>query len=192
MKFTLVRHGEVEEPAPGLAMTGHDDPALTAHGRRQAASLANELFGGIDRGASFDALFTSPLRAARTTAEALSAVLDTGDPRTMPALSTLTPELLPQDGDLSALVAIQERAWSLLESLKQELEAQANVIMVTHELTIRALVCRALSLPLEDMQRFEIDPASMTVIEFRVQGQRERTIIASLNETCHLEQSKPV
>jgi probable phosphoglycerate mutase len=188
VRFTFVRHGEIEEPAPGLAETGHDDPALTAHGRRQAAAIASELFEALDRGTAYEAIYTSPLRAARTTAEALAAVLDIGEPRVAHELSTLTPEVLPADGGTEALQALQERAWSAVQSLKERFEAQSNIVIVTHDLTIRSLVCRALEMPLEEMHRFDLEPASLTTIEFRIQGQRERTIIVNLNETCHLEQ----
>lgn len=187
MKFTLVRHGDVEEPRPGLAETGHDDPTLTAYGRRQAAALANELLGALERGEQVEALYTSPLRSARTTAEALSAVLDVGEPRVASELGTLTPEVVPE-GDTSAAAAIQERAWALLLGLKEQFEQRATVVLVTHELTIRALVCRALEMPLSDMFRFELEPASLTTIEFRLQRDgRERTLIAALNDTCHVE-----
>jgi broad specificity phosphatase PhoE len=186
MKFTLVRHGEVEEPTPGLTDIGHDDPALTFYGRRQGAALARELMEAIERGEQIEALYTSPLRAARITAEALSAVLDVGDPRVASELTTLTPEIVPAD-DVSAVEAIQERAWSLLLNLKEQFEQRSTVVMVTHELTIRALVCRALEMSLADMRRFELSPASLTTIEFRVQRDRERTIIAALNDTCHVE-----
>ena len=187
MKFTLVRHGEVEEPRPGLSEIGHDDPALTAYGRRQAAALANELLGALEQGATIEALYTSPLRAARGTAEALSAVLDVGDSRVASELSTLTPEVVP-DGDTSAVAAIQERAWGLLLELKEQFEQRSTVVLVTHDLTIRALVCRALDMSLEDMNRFELEPASLTTIDFRLQRDgRERTLIAALNDTCHVE-----
>jgi broad specificity phosphatase PhoE len=187
MKFILVRHGEVEDPRPGLSETGHDDPTLTAYGRRQAAALARELMDALDAGEQIEALYTSPLRAARTTAEALSAVLDVGDPRVASELATLTPEVLPE-GDTSAVEAIQQRAWDLILGLKDQFEQRATVVLVTHDLTIRALVCKALEMQLADMFRFELDPASLTAIEFRLQRDgRERTLVAALNDTCHVE-----
>jgi probable phosphoglycerate mutase len=186
MKFTLVCHGEVEEPRPGLSEMGHDDPGLTPMGRRQATALARELLGAIERGEHIEALYTSPLRAARTTAEALSAVLDVGEPRVASELTTLTPEVLPE-GDTSAVAAIQERAWGLLLDLKEQFDPRSTVVLVTHALTIRALVCRALEMALEDMRRFTLEAASLTTIEFRLQRDRERTLIAALNDTCHVE-----
>jgi broad specificity phosphatase PhoE len=141
--------------------------------------------GDVGHGSEIEALYTSPLRAARGTADALSAVLGAGDPLIAPELSTLMPEVLPE-GDYSALEALQERAWSFVLGLKEQYEQRSTVVLVTHELTIRALVCRALDMRLEDMHRFDLAPASMTTIEFRLQRDRERTLIASLNDTCHL------
>ena len=186
MKFTLIRHGEVEDARPGLAEIGHDDPALTPYGRRQAASLAKEILGTIEHGAKVEALYTSPLRAARMTAEALSAVLDVGEPRVASELTTLTPEVVPQN-DTSAVEAIQAQAWAFVTGLKPQFEQPSTVVLVTHELTIRALVCKALEMPLSDMSRFELEPASITTIEFRLQRDRERTLVAALNDTCHVE-----
>ena len=92
----------------------------------------------------------------------------------MPELATLTPEVLPE-GDYSAVEAIQERAWNLLLNLKEQHEQTSTIVLVTHDLTIRALVCRALEMQLADMRRFDLAPASMTTIEFRLQRDRERT-----------------
>ncbi len=186
MRFTLVRHGEVEEPRPGLSQIGHDDPPLTALGRRQADALATELQGAITRGTTVEAVYSSPLRAAMETAETIARDLEVDAPRRASELTTLTPEVVPSD-DHTALEALQTQAWSLIEALKQEHDERATVVLVTHELTIRALVCRALSMALDDAYRFALDPASLTTIEFRLQGQRERILIANLNETCHLE-----
>jgi broad specificity phosphatase PhoE len=187
VRFTLVRHGEVAEPRPGLSEIGHDDPPLTAMGLRQAEALAAELRAAIARGAVIEALYSSPLRPAVETAEVIARDLDLTTPRMAAELATLTPEIVPANSDLEGLTALQERAWSLIEALKQEHDERSTLVLVSHELTIRALVCRALSMPLDDAHRFALDLASLTTIEFRLQGQRERTLIAQLNETCHLE-----
>jgi broad specificity phosphatase PhoE len=186
VKVVLVRHGEVEDPRPGLAEIGHDDAPLTPHGRRQAAALAKQLMEELERGERIEALYTSPMRAARTTAEALSAVLDVGEPRVLSELTTLTPEVVPQ-GETAAMAALQDQAWRLVLDLKQRHEQLSTLILVTHDLPIRALVCRALEMPLEDMFRFDLEPASLTTIEFRLQRDRERTLIAGLNDVCHIE-----
>jgi probable phosphoglycerate mutase len=187
MKFTLVRHGEVESARPALDGGRENDPGLTSFGRRQAAALANELMAEMERDGRIEAIYTSPLRAARTTAEALSAVLDAGDPRVAAELTVLSPSGRA-DGDLPDVEAVQERAWRFLLDLKAQYDQRSTVILVTDDLAIRALVCKALDMPLESMSRFQVDPASLTTIEFRLQrDNRERTLIAALNDTCHVE-----
>ncbi|MBW3655638.1 MAG: histidine phosphatase family protein [Gemmatimonadetes bacterium] len=63
----LVRHGETEWNHAGL-LQGTADIPLNAAGRAQAAALAKGL-----EGVDFDAAFTSPLRRARDTADAIVA-----------------------------------------------------------------------------------------------------------------------
>jgi probable phosphoglycerate mutase len=71
----LVRHGQTASSAR-LAYSGHTDVALTAHGREQAALAARRL---ADLGV--DGVFTSPLRRAHDTAQAIADV--TGAPLTV-------------------------------------------------------------------------------------------------------------
>ena len=67
--FFFLRHGETEPNRLGLA-TGVTDVALNAAGRQQAEAAAQALAG---RG--IDAIFSSPLKRARDTAECVAQVL---------------------------------------------------------------------------------------------------------------------
>ena len=185
MRFMLVLHGETEEPRPGLEATGHNDSPLSAIGRRQASAIAMVLEEASQGRERFEAVYTSPLQAASETAVTIADSL--GLATTLPAaeLITITPELLPEDGAVDAVAVLQERAWSLIEALKTRHDPASTLVLVTHELGIRAVVCRALGMPLTDLRRFRLEPASMTVIEYRT-APRERTLLAGLNETCHL------
>jgi ribonuclease H / adenosylcobalamin/alpha-ribazole phosphatase len=183
MKFVMVLHGEVEQDPLAHAALGHDDPPLSDLGKRQAAAVATELQS--DTG-SLIVITSSPLRATRETASLIADELGVAAPHVREELATLTPEVLSEDGSLDALALIQERAWSVIEEAKTQLQPDATLVLITHELTIRALVCRALSMPLEEMRRFGLQPGSTSTIEWRLQP-RERTLIASLNEVCHLE-----
>jgi len=182
MKFVLVLHGEVEANPLAHAAAGHDDPPLSALGRRQAEAVAAELRSGSDN----TTVLCSPFRAAREAASLIADALGVAPPQPRAELATLTPEVLPEDGALDALAVIQERAWSVIEDAKSRLDPVATLVLVTHELTIRALVCRALSMPLQEMRRFALQPGSTSTIEWRTKP-RERTLIAALNEVCHLE-----
>ena len=181
MKIVFVCHGEVE-PRSGLPDFGHDVPPLSELGRRQAAALAAGLASRQPA-----AVYASPLRPALTTAELIAAALGLDAPSPSAAFTTLTPEVLPDGGSVGAeaLHALQTQAWSAVEALKGLHPAEANLVVVSHVLPIRAVVGRALSLPFADLWRFAVEPASLTTIEFR----GVRTLLAGLNDTCHLSPS---
>jgi broad specificity phosphatase PhoE len=184
LRVTLVCHGETSEQTP---QSDHRDSALSlsAHGRRQVRALAREIASLAEEGAGIAELHTSPERASIETAAEIARSLGVGEATVNKDLSAPGPESLRGDAGLDALSAIQERAWSLVEALKEKHEPTAIVVLITDELTIRAVVCRALSMPLTEMKRFFLEPASLSTIEFR----GPRTLIACLNETCHLDPS---
>ena len=175
MKVTLICHGET-------AGGGR----LSAAGRLQVAALAREIAALREHGAEIVELQTGPQPASVETAAEITEALGLGEAPVNAALAG------PPDGDfldpnaLRALTDRQERAWSLVEAQKDKHEATSTALLVTDELMVRVVVCRALSLPLSEMQRFCLEPASLTTIEFR----GPRTLIAVLNETCHLEQAE--
>jgi ribonuclease H / adenosylcobalamin/alpha-ribazole phosphatase len=182
LRFVLVLRGEVEADPLAHAAVGHDDPPLSALGRRQAEAVAAEL----EADAGLVTVMSSPFRAAREAASLIAESLQVAAPEPRDELATLTPEVLPENGALDAVEAIQARAWTVIEDAKAQLEPNTTVVLVTHELTIRALICNALSMPLEEMRRFALQPGSISTIEWRLQP-RERTLVGSLNEVCHLE-----
>ena len=185
MRFTLVRDGETEEPRPGLESIGHDDSPLSALGRQQAEAMASALREASDRGERFEAVYTSPLRSTSETATTIADALGIVDTARADELITITPEVLPEDGAFDAVEALQTQAWQLIETLKTRHDPASTLVLVTHELVVRALVCKALGMPLTGLRRFRLDPASLTTIEYRT-APRERTLLAGLNETCHL------
>jgi broad specificity phosphatase PhoE len=172
VKFVLVHHGEVDGGPEA------SDPPLSAEGWRQARAVADELRALGARGERHVAVLSGPLQAPLRAAALIADALDLETPEPRPELALDAPG---QDAG-----ALQDLAWSLIETLKASREPDASLVLVAHELTIRLLVCRALSMPLDEMRRFALQPGSLSVIEYRTQP-RERTLIASLNETCHLE-----
>jgi broad specificity phosphatase PhoE len=155
-----------------------NDPPLSAEGLRQARAVADELRALRARGERHVAVLSGPLQAPLRAAALIAETLELETPEARPELA-----LGDMDQDTDAL---QELAWSLIEALKATHEPDASLVLVAHELTIRLLVCRALSMPLDEMRRFALQPGSLSVIEYRTQP-RERTLLALLNETCHLE-----
>ncbi|HEV2373827.1 MAG TPA: histidine phosphatase family protein [Streptosporangiaceae bacterium] len=68
-EILLIRHGETEQPAPGVSAVltnGYADPALTPLGRQQAARLADRLAT-----TPIDAFYVTPLRRTAQTAQPL-------------------------------------------------------------------------------------------------------------------------
>jgi len=93
------------------------------------------------------------------------------------------PETLPPGAaGTDSLRMIQEFAWSHVEVLKVLHPPDVSIVLVSHELPIRGMICKALSVPLEDTDRFRVDAGSLSAIEFR----GPRTILSLLNDLCHL------
>ena len=171
MRFVLVHHGEEQDP--------------NATRQERARAVAEELRALGARGERFDAVLAGPTAASMAAAQTIAAALHL-EVEARDELAPLTDADLPIEGGLDAGTATQERAWSLVEELKRTQAADAGIVLVTHELSIRALVCRALDMPLNETYRFALEPGSLSVIEYRTLP-RERTLLAALNETCHLE-----
>ena len=163
MKFVLVLHGET-----------NPDSSLTVTGRRQAQAA----------GANLSAPYVTATVISSPAAEATEAAAIIGGALGVEAPQTRTELAAPLEG--SPLTEHQEAAWAIIEAAKTDLDPDATLVMVTHDAVIRLLVCRALGMPLQEMHRFALEPGSMTTIEWRTQP-RERLLIASLNEVCHLE-----
>jgi broad specificity phosphatase PhoE len=186
MKIVLVHHGEVEEP--WLPEMGHANPSLSVHGLHQAEALAGELLAAAHRGQEIQAVYSSAMESASVTAEVICAALELPLPELREELGTLTPEVLPEDGGIDALTLLQERAWSFIEHLRDDNDLSVNFVLVTHELTLRTLICRALAMSLKDLRRFRLDPASLSTLEFRRAPNGDmRSTVTTLNEVCHLE-----
>lgn len=162
MRFVLVRHGETEA----------NGASLTETGRRQARAVGAELHGQAAT------VISSPSLAAMEAATIIAESLGASATQTRKELDSLETN--------GSHESAQEDAWAIIEAAKTELDPDATLVMVTHEINIRLLVCRALGMPLSEMNRFALEPGSMSTIEWRTQP-RERLLIASLNEVCHLD-----
>ena len=180
-RLWLISCGELEDTSFLPDFTGHTDPGLSRLGRRQAVAIGKELAAIATPQVA--AVYASPLAAAQTTAALVADALGLEGVETHDALVTVMPEQLSPGRDGSAALSmIQERAWALVEALKERHPPDVSLILVSHELPIRAMIGRALSLPIEDVTRFEVEAGSISAIEFR----GPRTILAVLNDVCHL------
>jgi alpha-ribazole phosphatase len=178
----LLRHGEVVL-AERRRFVGHLDVPLSPHGEAQCASQAARL-----RGVGLAAVFTSDLTRAVRSGEIIGAPhglipkalpalreMDMGrwDGLTAAELESREPAAFkdwmtrigeypfPQGEDVGRLVA---RAWPAFEAIAAEHAGQA-VAIVAHAGPNRAILCRALELPLTRLITFGQDYAGLTVLE---------------------------
>ena len=178
----LLRHGEVER-AEAMRFIGHLDVPLSPRGEAQCARQAARL-----RGAGLAAVFTSDLSRARRSGEIIGAPHGLA-PRALPAfremdmgrwdgltskeLQAREPDAFrdwmarvgefpfPGGEDVPALVA---RVWPAFERVAAAHAGQA-VAIVAHAGPNRAILCRALGLPLTRLVALGQDYAALTVLE---------------------------
>ena len=201
MRLILARHGETETNRERLAL-GREDVPLNDNGRRQAAAAGASLSR-----LPVEAVYSSPLRRALETAEAIAAVhglpvqvedglieMDVGEMEGLTA-----PEMRERYGDFlrrwfsteaadlampggESLQQVQDRAWTAVEALRAA-HPEGTVVAVSHNFTIHAVLCRALNLPLAHFRRFRHDLAATAVIDVREDG----ATVVHVNDICHLE-----
>ncbi len=203
MRLYLVRHGETEFNKKGLAL-GQADVDLNDTGRWQAARLA-EAFGDE----RLDAVYSSPLSRARETAEAIATrhdltvgavpdliEMNIGEVEglTFAQVRERFPALAQNwarpDGPTfrmpggEALVDVQQRALSVLESLRGSDGGRA-VVAVSHNFVILSLLASVLGIELAHFRALRQALAAVSTLEISA----KRTTILRLNDTCHLEVS---
>jgi broad specificity phosphatase PhoE len=178
----LLRHGEIED-AERRRFVGHVDVALSPRGVRQAAAQAHRL-----RESGLTAIFTSDLARARHTGEIIGAPhglrptivpalremnmgrwdgltaveITERDPAGFAAWTARIAEVPFPDGEsASDLLA---RAWPAFSGLLHR-RVVGPIAVVGHGGTNRALLCRALGLPLGRLLSFSQDYGALTVLE---------------------------
>lgn len=186
MRLFLVRHGEVAANRR-FAFVGRGKDCLTSVGVRQADGLAS-FFSDVP----IDRVVSSPLERCLATARTVAAVTDcdlltderlieqsfgqwdgmtraeieaTGDlGREQLRSWRLDPSGRPPGGE--SLQEVQDRALDLARDLDSS--EIGNVVWISHVGPIKAVVCYALGLPLSQVGRFFLDPASITVVDWQV------------------------
>lgn len=204
MKLILVRHGQTlwnqERRSQGLT-----DVELSPEGRGQAQRLAVAL-----KGEPIGAIYASPLRRARDTAQAIAVEHDL-EVRLEPRLQEMNlgdmegltgeemraryPDLLRQWGQDPAqvrlpggetLTELQERVGAAIEDLLGHHRGQL-VVAVSHNFAIITALCRAIGLELVHFRRLRMETGATSTLEFGPSG----PVLTSLNETCHLHGEAP-
>jgi len=201
LRLLLVRHGETDNNVSGRAQ-GRRDVPLNARGWAQAAALAESLSG-----VRLAAIVSSTSSRALDVAEAIAVhhnvpveaderltELDQGelDGMLIADMREQYADFLlrwrdedPADLRMPGGETMREAQTRMVEACT-ELAARyegKEVVVVSHNLALRALLCHALGVPLAAFRRFKHDLAALAVVEARLD---EPWSVVSLNERCRL------
>jgi probable phosphoglycerate mutase len=200
LNLILVRHGETllnrENRVQGIT-----DIELSDYGRMQADKLAESL-----KGEPIEKIVSSPLKRAYETAKAISRFhgamieadrdlqeINHGDFEnlTIQELKAKHISVLRQwQRDPASVVMpngeslrdLQRRAWRVIERIT---ETARNTIVVTHNMTIRTILCKIQGVDMLHIRGMNIDLASKTFVEFKF----GKGTIVMLNDTSHLKEA---
>ncbi len=189
--FLLVRHAHCD--AVGVRLAGRaPGSALDALGRRQAAQLAERLAR-----ARIDAIYSSPLERAWETARTIADRVGL-EVEVSPAFQEIDfgawtgREIASLERDPlwhrynafrsgtrpiagEHLLEAQARAVTELERLRARYDP-GTVVVVSHGDIIRALITYYAGIPLDLLQRLEVEPAAVSTIELTLDGVRIRGV----------------
>ena len=200
-KILLVRHG-ITDANINNKFAGQTEIGLAEEGVRQAEKLGKRLAR-----TKIDAIYSSDLRRAMLTAEAISGKheaeisrcgelreMDYGEaegltyeeikenlPEVAEALAEFDLNLInfPGGESMQALIA---RGVKFLERLNGHGQDE-TVLIVTHGGMLRTLICELLEIGMENWRKFRFDNASLTIVDIYPR----RTILSLLNDTSHLQ-----
>jgi len=204
MKLILVRHGETQWNKE-KRIVGHTEIELNEVGRSQVMQLARVLSGE-----TVSAIYSSPLRRARQTAEEIARVhhldirvkdalkeFDAGDMNGMTILEVSerygdffdrwmegVPGLRMPGGE--SLSELKHRAWPAVEQIIKDHQDDDVIIIVSHTITILTIVNSALGMSLENFRRLRLEVGSISVLEF---GKRGASLLR-FNDTCHWKRAE--
>jgi probable phosphoglycerate mutase len=203
VRLILARHGEAEGSRE-FRFNGSSDVPLTSHGLAQTRLLADALYALAPA-----AIYSSPLARARATAEAIATRANLAveiqpdlreqsygswerltadearqrDPKRFAAWSA-GQRIAPPAGE--TLSAVRQRVVACVCELAERHMGE-TVVLVAHVGPIKALLCTALGLPLSGARRFWIDPASYSVVDWRVTADgQQRSLVRGINVVSHL------
>lgn len=201
-RLLLIRHGETVANREYRYIGARNDP-LSAHGQTQALQLAEALSV-----IPVAAVYTSPLQRAYDTASPIAARhgLEVQAAEDLRECNFGTWEGLtraeviahsPQDAqrlhewEQNATVAppggesfetLQQRVCAAVERLAQAHPDQA-IVLVSHVGPIKVLLCAALGAPISSAFRIFLDPATISVVDWRLTGY---ATVRLVNSHAHL------
>jgi alpha-ribazole phosphatase len=199
-RLLLARHGQTERHQTDRFLGATDVP-LSDIGLRQVEYLSQHLVGE-----RIDAIYTSPLSRARTTAEIVAAAhglpvnlrdalrecdFGVAEGLTFPEIEqqypALAKELLAWRAVIfpggESLGDLDRRLIPFAEEMEKHGENE-TVLIVAHGGPLRLLICRWLGLGIDDWLKFRLDLASLSIVEIYEQG----SILCRLNDTSYLKE----
>ncbi len=200
VRVILVRHGETEGNRLRLVLGSNSDTTLNQNGMWQAERLALRL-----KSEKIQAIYSSPLCRSLDTAQAIAryhhmevgiepdlSELNFGELEGTPIkdvnktfngllITSSQGEVFPRAPGGESLREVQQRAWSTIQRLVNQYP-DGVIVVVSHYFTISTIICSALDLPLSQMERFRLQPGSISTIIFDKSTPR----LTQLNATCHL------
>ncbi|MDY6959669.1 MAG: histidine phosphatase family protein [Halobacteriota archaeon] len=201
MKLILVRHGETHWNYERRVL-GISDIELNEVGIKQAECLSRCL-----RDEEIHSIYSSNLKRAYQTAEIIGQFhevdievkeglceLNQGDFEGKAFTELIknhskflkrwmedpTSVIMPNG---ESLIELQNRAWNSFQEIRRE---EKNAIVVSHNFTIMALLCKIKEMDLKDIRNHRIDNASKTVIQF----EDKKPILVLTNDVSHLCEMK--
>jgi probable phosphoglycerate mutase len=202
-RLLLLRHG-VTPLTLEKRFAGVGDPALTPEGEEQARRAAERLRADARFG-PIDVILASPLRRTLATAGAVAEAVGL-QVRPEPGFRELDfgrfeglsfteandqypaelaaflgdPGVAPPDGE--TLTALARRVGRARDQVLADYPRQ-TVLVATHVTPIKVMVCQALGAPLAAVNRMELGPASLSVIDFYDDGLAN---VRCVNDVAHL------
>ena len=197
MQLILIRHGETLWNKEGR-IQGTSDIELSSVGIEQARLLALSL-----KDHQISAIHASPLKRALQTAEIINE-FHRKEIQTHPDLMEMDQgdfegfsfkELMACEKDFlnkwianpasvqmpngESLTQLQQRAWRALETI---INREENALVVAHNFTIAAILCRIRNISLSEFRSTCVGTASKTIVRL----QSGESVIEVLNDRSHL------
>lgn len=193
--FFLLRHAAHDDVGSYLAGRC-SNVRLGPAGRAQAKRLGERM-----RGETFDAIFASPRERTRQTAEAVSRACNVGPVTVREELDEIDfgswsgktfaelhkdPRWRRWNAERAVAVTptgesmddVRRRMCGCMAELTQEYRGK-SVVLISHADVIKSAICHVLGLPADGLFRFELNPASISVVTMGERGAQ----LQRLNET---------
>lgn len=202
MRLHLVRHGVTAHTSQRLFSGGLEgkNPPLSEEGHEQAALTASWLAAQL----SEIVLVSSPVLRTLETAAHIAAAFGvemTEDPRFAEMnfggweaksfsdlFASKDPDIQAWFGDLGyaaggtgeSFLTVEKRVLAARDDLLATY-ADRTVVVVSHVTPIKVLVANAMDAPLHSIFRLELEPASVTTINFHPEGSRAHATLQRFN-----------